>query len=55
MPLIIKRPRDILMFRSGVAHTARVLNETVEQLQEQLRAAQQQMGAERTQHALNEA
>jgi multidrug resistance efflux pump len=55
MPLIVKRPRDILLYRSGVARTARSLSETVDQLQEQLRAAQQQIGAERNQHALTEA
>jgi acetolactate synthase small subunit len=51
MPLIIKKPRDILMFRSSVTRTARALDETVEQLQQQIRELQNQIRAERAQNA----
>jgi IMP dehydrogenase/GMP reductase len=50
MPLIIRKPRDVLLSRSSVTRTARSLSDTVDQLQGQLRAAQQQIGAKRNQH-----
>jgi hypothetical protein len=43
MPLIVKKPRDILLFRSGVASTATSLNEVVEQLQAQNKQLQAQL------------
>jgi D-alanyl-D-alanine dipeptidase len=42
MSLIVKNSRDRLVFRSGRAPTACSLNGVVEQLQQQLRAAQAQ-------------
>jgi threonine aldolase len=53
MPLIIRKPRDVLLFRSGVASTARSLSEMVDQLQEQLRTTQEQLRAALEQNDFN--
>jgi uncharacterized protein YaaR (DUF327 family) len=55
MPLIIRKPRDVLLFRSGVASTAHALSETVEQLQEKIKRLENQLKAEREQRRLFDA
>jgi predicted phage tail protein len=53
MALIIKQPRDVLMFRSGVARTARSLSDAVDQLQAQNKELRAQMQHEREQHKIS--
>jgi septal ring factor EnvC (AmiA/AmiB activator) len=48
------KPRDILMFRSDVTRTARSLDETITQSQQQIRELQNQIRAERAQNAEHE-
>jgi hypothetical protein len=53
MPLILRRPRDALLFRSGVATTARSLSELVDQLQEKNKKLEEQLRASHEQNAFN--